>query len=471
MTKSRNNSLVFFFSLEKPRLFVLLIFLMFPQFYFYSQEMPFLKVSNDQHFLETESGEPFFWMGDTAWELVHRLDKEEVLIYLKDRREKGFSVIQTVILAEQEGLNVPNAYGEKPLLKNDPGHLNEKYFEHLDFVLNEAEKSGLYVGLLPAWGDKFNKKWGVAPEILTPENAEVYGELLGKRYKRYPNIIWILGGDRIPETTEHYKIIQSLARGIKKTDNNHLLSYHPSGAEIASDYFEEDWLDIDMFQSEHSSLAKKYKYVLKEANKQTVRPVVNGEARYEDIPDRFWKDDYFGRLNEADVRISAYWSMLAGAAGYTYGSNDVWQMYSNERTAIIDAQIGWKKALQLPGAEQMKFMKEFFTSLEWQKMSYAPGLILSENPEDTAYIIAAKASEFALFYTPEGRSFKANLQQVNFQKIKAYWFNPRTGVLEKIQKSKILKSDIFEPPSSGKGRDCLLALLPKANTFNLNKIP
>ena len=88
--------------------------------------MPFLKVSNDQHFLETESGEPFFWMGDTAWELVHRLDKEEVLIYLKDRREKGFSVIQTVILAEQEGLNVPNAYGEKPLLKNDPGHLNEK---------------------------------------------------------------------------------------------------------------------------------------------------------------------------------------------------------------------------------------------------------------------------------------------------------------------------------------------------------
>ena len=76
MTKSRNNSLVFFFSLEKPRLFVLLIFLMFPQFYFYSQEMPFLKVSNDQHFLETESGEPFFWMGDTAWELVHRLDKD-----------------------------------------------------------------------------------------------------------------------------------------------------------------------------------------------------------------------------------------------------------------------------------------------------------------------------------------------------------------------------------------------------------
>ncbi|WP_299153495.1 putative collagen-binding domain-containing protein [uncultured Christiangramia sp.] len=103
-------------------------------------------------------------------------------------------------------------------------------------------------------------------------------------------------------------------------------------------------------------------------------------------------------------------------------------------------------------------------------MSYAPGLTLSENPEDTAYIIAAKASEFALFYTPEGRSFKANLQQVNFQKIKAYWFNPRTGVLEKIQKSKILKSDIFEPPSSGKGRDCLLALLPKAKTFNLNKI-
>ena len=34
-----------------------------------------------------------------------------------------------------------------------------------------ANALGLYVGFLPTWGDKWNKKWGVGPEIFTPENA------------------------------------------------------------------------------------------------------------------------------------------------------------------------------------------------------------------------------------------------------------------------------------------------------------
>ena len=61
--------------------------------------------------------------------------------------------------------------------------------------MDQAQSLGLYVGMLPTWGDKVNKKWGMGPEIFTPENAAVYGEFLGKRYKDKP-IIWILGGDR-----------------------------------------------------------------------------------------------------------------------------------------------------------------------------------------------------------------------------------------------------------------------------------
>ena len=41
----------------------------------------------------------------------------------------------------------------------------------------KANSLGLYVGLLPTWGDKWNKKWGVGPEIFTPANAEAYGAL------------------------------------------------------------------------------------------------------------------------------------------------------------------------------------------------------------------------------------------------------------------------------------------------------
>ena len=134
-------------------------------------ETPSLKVSADHRYLVTEKNEPFFWLGDTAWELLQRADREEIRHYLKVRADQGFTVIQTVALPSIDGLNKTNAYGEIPLIDHDPTRPNEKYFELIDFVVQEAQKLGLYVGLLPTWGDKFNKKWGKGPEIFTPENA------------------------------------------------------------------------------------------------------------------------------------------------------------------------------------------------------------------------------------------------------------------------------------------------------------
>src|ERR687894_371368 len=62
-----------------------------------------LKVSENGRFLVHEDGSPFFYLGDTAWELFHRLDREEADRYLADRAGKRFTVIQAVALAELEG--------------------------------------------------------------------------------------------------------------------------------------------------------------------------------------------------------------------------------------------------------------------------------------------------------------------------------------------------------------------------------
>ncbi|MFZ0283370.1 MAG: DUF4038 domain-containing protein, partial [Bacteroidales bacterium] len=97
----------------------------------YSQEKPWngpsvdfshgkLKISGNHRFLIHEDGTPFFYLGDTGWELFHRLNKEETEKYLENRRAKGFTVIQAVALAELDGLNTPNAEGNKPLIDNDP---------------------------------------------------------------------------------------------------------------------------------------------------------------------------------------------------------------------------------------------------------------------------------------------------------------------------------------------------------------
>ncbi|WP_347156932.1 glycoside hydrolase family 140 protein [Pontibacter chitinilyticus] len=430
----------------------------------FSQQLPVLKVSNNKHYIVTDANKPFFWLGGTAWELFHRLTKEEAKTYLEDRAGKGFTVIQAVILAELDGLKTPNVYGDVPLLNNDPTRLNEKYFKHVDAVIKQAGQLGLYMGLLPTWGDKFNKAWGEGPEIFTPQNAEIYGELLAKRYKTQRNIIWILGGDRWPDNEEDREIIRAMARGIRKVDTEHLVSYHPSGAKKATDFFNEAWLDVDMLQTGHDRQAKEYAFVQASRAVEPARPVINGEPRYEDHPDRF-RPEIYGWMDASDVRTSAYWTMLSGAAGYTYGCHDIWQMFSNKVTPVNGARTSWKEALQLPGSTQVKYMKALLTAFPWQDMAQDQSVILNANPQDSSYIVGAigKNHNFILAYTPMGKPIKADLSKLNTDAVQAFWFNPRDGHSKKIGEYKATEKPEFKPWSVGRGSDFVLVLLA-ANT-------
>ncbi|MDE3248533.1 MAG: DUF4038 domain-containing protein, partial [Bacteroidota bacterium] len=153
--------------------------------------------SNHRYLLK--NGKPFFWLGDTAWELFHRLSFDDANRYFKQRHEQGFTVVQAVVLAELDGLHVPNACGHTPLINDDPTKPNEAYFRHVDSLIDLAAAYDINIALLPTWGDKvFVDSWGWGPEIFNLQNAPVYAEWLAKRYKDKSNIIWILGGDRRP---------------------------------------------------------------------------------------------------------------------------------------------------------------------------------------------------------------------------------------------------------------------------------
>ena len=154
-----------------------------------------LRVSENKRYLVHDDGSPFFYLGDTAWELFHRLNREETERYLENRRQKGFNVIQAVVLAELDGLNAPNVNGDRPLIDKDPTKPNEAYFKHVDWVVSTAHSKGMFIGMLPTWGDQVVPR-NNRPVIFNEDNARTYGRFLGTRYKDAPNIIWILGGDR-----------------------------------------------------------------------------------------------------------------------------------------------------------------------------------------------------------------------------------------------------------------------------------
>ncbi|HPR31914.1 MAG TPA: glycoside hydrolase family 140 protein [Prolixibacteraceae bacterium] len=434
-----------------------------------AKSLPLLRISDDHRYLVAEDGNPFFWLGDTAWELLHRLNREETILYLNDRAKKGFTLIQTVVLAELDGLRTPNANGDVPLIDLDPERFNEAYFQHVDWVLNEAEKRGLYIGLLPTWGDKFNQKWGVGPVIFHPHNAEKFGASIAKRYQNQNNIVWILGGDRLPENDEHFAIVRAMAQGIRQVDSRHLITYHPSGAQKATNVFNDEWLDLDMFQSGHSRDTRDYRYVWESRAVNPARPVINGEPRYENIPDRFWDPGEHPWMDDSDVRVCAYWSMLAGAAGYTYGCNDIWQMYDVPHAPSVNARTGWKEALHLPGSMQMKHMKALFMAFPWYEMEYDPSIILGENPENPEFKMSAigKNKDFIIAYTPWGRPLKVDLSKMKTEKAEAFWFNPRSGRSLSAGSWKTSEDHVFTPWATGRGSDFVLVVLPANQVYPL----
>jgi hypothetical protein len=433
-----------------------------------------LKISENRRFLVYQDGSPFFYLGDTAWELFHRLNREEAETYLRNRAEKGYTVIQAVVLAELNGLQDPNPYGHVPLMNNDPTRPNEAYFEHVDWIVDKAEELGLFIGMLPTWGDKWNKKWGAGPALFTPENAQAYGEWLGERY-RDRAIIWIVGGDRPIENDGHRAIVVAMARGLRKGDQGtHLITFHPMGGQGSADLLHgEDWLDFNMRQNGHEvNFHPRYALTRVDYDRTPVKPVMDGEPIYEDHPISF-KAKEFGHSISADVRRPLYWNLFTGAFGHTYGHHSVWQMWTPERQPINGPLMPWREAIDQPGAGQMQYGRYLMESRP----------LLTRVPDDSIIVpaqvptavpgagvkrlVATRDSEgsYAMVYSPAGRSFKVRMGVISGGTVKAWWYNPRDGKAHAIGEFPNRGEREFIPPDKGEQLDWVLVLDDAARNF------
>ena len=429
--------------------------------------LPQLKVSDNKRFLVTADGRPFFWLGDTAWELFHRATREEAERYLKKRADQRFTVIQAVALAEFDGLAVPNAYGHTPLRNNDPTQPNEDYFGHVDWVVAKANALGLYVGFLPTWGDKWNRRHGTGPEVFTPENARQYGEWLGRRYKN-AGVIWIVGGDRPVETDAHREIVRAMARGLRTGDEGaHLITFHPSGGNSSSTPFHDDeWLDFNMRQNGHvAEFTGRYDQTRADYNRTPIKPVLDGEPIYEDHPISF-DAKKLGHSIAADVRRPLYWDLFTGAFGHTYGHHSVWQMWTPARKPINNPLLPWEEALDQAGAAQMQHARTLIESRPFLTRVPDSEIIVTGNvptsvPGAGRYQFVGTrdaGGTYAMVYAPIGRPFGVKMSVIAGPTVKAWWFNPRTGVATALGTFANTGAHTFTPPDRGELLDWVLVL-------------
>lgn len=428
--------------------------------------MQLIKVSENKRYLVTDDDKPFFWLGDTAWELFHKLNKDEVDFYMETRATQGFNVIQAVALAEFEGLTKPNAYGQFPLLKNEKGEYDPTmpavsdreydYWQHVDYTIEKARGYGIYIAFLPTWGDKFNLKGGTGPEIFTPENAYIYGKWLGERYHENNNIIWVLGGDRLLEEQVHSDIIDAMAKGIKEGEAQpHLMTFHPTGGKSSSEQVHDrQWLDMNMLQTGHSlpSHRKCCEMMAHDFNLKPTKPVLDGEPCYEDHPIDF--KEFNGYYDEADVRNAAYWDLLSGSCGHTYGHHSIWGFCIEPSDYFL---MEWKVAISRPGAEQMKHLKKLVKKYPILDCTPVADLVIKDNAPGINYVPARMNDRLMLAYSSNGVRFIVLAEKLKFTIKEALWYCPRTGSLQKADH--IGSSEItFFPPSAGRGHDWILIL-------------
>lgn len=427
-----------------------------------------LQVTPDGHFLQYQDSTPFFWLGDTGWELFHRLKKQEINKYLENRRQKGFSVIQAVILAEFNGLRKPNRYGEVPLVDLDPTKPNEKYFELVDYTVRLAMQKQLFMALLPTWGDKVTKMWGEGPVVFNESNAYTYGKWLGNRYKDYPNIVWMLGGDRPPftDSLDYRPIWAAMAKGISDgAEGKAIFTYHTSGGHSTSEYIHnEPWLSINTMQSGHGSGhdVPVWRWIEHDRGLSPTKPTLDAEPNYEDHPVNPWPkwDPANGYFRDYDVRKQTYRSVFAGACGVTYGHHSVWQFWSAREEKVNHADRFWTEAIDRPGAFQVGYLRRLIESRSVIDRVPDQSLLVKGQGEKGEYIAAFRDAQnkYAMIYLPVGKEVAVDVSFLGADQVAVTWFSPRTGKAQPV-KTIIAKSELtLTAPTIGVGNDWVLIL-------------
>lgn len=390
-----------------------------------------VRVGPDKRHIVDRSGAPFLIQGDAAWSLISGLTKEEAERYLENRKRKGFNSI-IVNLIEHKFHGPVNRYGEGPFTTPaDYTTPNEKYFEHADWVIRKAGEKGIQVFLAPIYLGYKGSDEGWVEETLANgvEKCRKWGDYVGRRYKDFDNIVWLIGGDRDPGTS--LDEVNAIADAIKATDKRHIFCAHVAPESISTEqYKDNDWLDLNAtysYQIVHQKLLADY-------DRKPVRPFFLMESTYE------------GEHNASTVQIrrQAYWAILCGATGQFMGNRPIW---------LFDP--GWEAALDSTGSQDMARLGALFHSRPWQD------LVPDEKHEVVVdglgeflgldYLSAARTGDggTVITYLPTPRTFTVDMTKVSGKSAKGWWFNPRMGKATAAGTFPTTSKKHFVPPGDG----------------------
>jgi len=369
--------------------------------------MAAIRVSYNGRYFVDEQGKPFFWLGDTLWELFRAFTPDDARSILEHRRKQGFTVIQVMLTGVGDGAK-PNAAGQTPWLNHDPAHPNEAYFRNVDHLVDFAGKLGLI--LIPGVYHQVHRA------ALKKENARGYARWIATRYRDVPHIVWTL----YPEAREEFvPVIREVVAGLREGDSGaHMITMHPDPSPTSSSFMhDEEWLAFNMIQP-WQSYELQYPMVSADYKRQPPKPVIMAEGGYEGV--------HYTKVHAPWlIRRQAYWAYLAGGF-HTYG----------HASSHLRPPETWRSWINSPGAIQMGLCRQILTGLrEWWGLVPDQSLFAAGEGSGMTLNAAARCQRggWALVYLSSSTTVSVGLERAGAGRpLAASWIDPTTGAAKEI---------------------------------------
>ncbi|SFB36011.1 Putative collagen-binding domain of a collagenase [Cellulomonas marina] len=401
-----------------------------------------LRASADGTRLVDAVGAPFTYLADTPWLAPTSLDQAATRALLDTRAAQGFTAVQLSALAFLHRDDPRNAYGDLPFVggtdlarplevgarTTDPASPDYDYWDHLDWVVDQAAQRGLAVTLVPSWYGYAGEDWR---RHLTTTAATSYGRFLATRLGDAPNLVWMLGGDNNPTSDDTARVpaggdrsdrtaaTDAMAAAIRAAEPvRHLMTYHARRTVSSLVHFgDRPWHTlVSAYADERVAAAVA-------AASGRGRPVVVTEAYYD------------GRtstpvLDARRLRTQA-WAAVLGGAGYAYGHEAVW-----------DLDGTWRTALSAPSAADVTRLRTLLRPLGPVRPGPTVLLAGAGDPATTDRAVTGCAGRTALTYVPTPRTLTVDLAALGGTTVRLAWLSPATGV----------RTELGDRPASGSVR-------------------
>lgn len=389
----------------------------------------FVTTRYGEKYFTYDDGTPFFYLGDTHWSLF--AEPLDVLQQILDKRiSQNYTVIQSQAIkvyghddnAMAVQLDLTDGYGEddmeefagydatfRTVAENGLVHANAGLFG-VDAMSRCIENNGGYSDKILGY-NTHNSDAEPTPYYELSNEAKIYLEKISRlwcaRYSAYP-VLWTLaqevdndffyGKENHPDWGVENSPYLLVAEYMDKYDAyDHPLTGHQESAGWVG-YLgnKKDGNDPSAFNDceAHTWFGVQYNPVKNKSNTDyrkekdywtSPKPAINYEGCY----DMFWTKTF-------GARLQGWAAYLSGMYGYGWGHTGTWYYHtiSSQQTYSTDVDFvsaeeqkatTWREALNAESAEQMGYMAEFFSDMEWWKLIPGFGSKLEFSPDKGVY--------------------------------------------------------------------------------------